>query len=36
MQVVTLRNGKKTERLIYAYKDSKSSRTALRFAPMQL
>ena len=34
--MVTLRNGKVTEKLIYAYKDSKSSTTALRFAPTQL
>ena len=31
-----MRNGKVTEKLIYAYKDSKSSTTALRYAPTQL
>ena len=34
--MVTLRNGKVTKRLVYRYKDSKSSTTALRFAPMKI
>ena len=34
--MVTLRNGKVTKRLVYRYKDSKSSTTALRFAPMKM